>query len=139
MTPTVVELDSIRQLAGEIETFPLEFSAADRDVNWATVNGLRYLAKRFVGACKLINEPGLNNLLAGICTDIRKETEAAGLHAELLSVAAYVQRLPDTVPPTTFPTNVSFISPALVSDLGATAHPKFDPTRLVQFCREINS
>ena len=139
MTFTVLELNTIKELASEIEIFQLEFSADDIDMNWSTVNSFRHLAKRFVGACKLINEPVLNNLLADIYTDINCETETADLHAELLTIAAYVQRLPDTLPIATFVTKENFISLALISDLAATKHPEFDTTKLIQFCKEINS
>lgn len=115
MTSAVSQLESVRNLASEIEFFSLDFSAYDSDVDWATINSLRYLAKRFVGACKLINDEGLNNLLTDINTDIEFVTEAADLHAELLTVAAYVKRLPKNFPATTLFEKVSYLLNLLVA------------------------
>ena len=98
-------LDTVREIASEIENFRLRFSVDDGDLNWSTVNSFRHLAKRFESACKLVDEPGLNNLLENINTDIELEAETADLHAELLSVAAYVQRLPESSPSST-PSNM---------------------------------
>jgi predicted nucleotide-binding protein len=115
MTSAVSQLESVRNLASEIEFFSLEFSAYDSDVDWATINSLRYLAKRFVGACKLINDAGLNNLLTDINTDIEFVTETADLHAELLTVAAYVKRLSENVLAPTLCQKVSCLLDLLVA------------------------
>lgn len=135
-------LDLAIQLADEIEQFPLGNCGPsdDSDEQYALTAGFRDMARRFVGAIRRIGDPDLSNLVSTLDLDIHNYiVEAHDLRSELYVVIdALREASADPQYGENVASNSAFLNADLFLALKALPAAKFDASKLVKICDELN-
>lgn len=137
-----VALDKAIQLADEIEQFPLGKCGPsdDPDKQYAYTAGFRDIARRFVGAVKRVGDPDLSSLVSTFDLDIHNYiVDAHDLRSELYVVIdALREASADPEYGENVASNSAFLNADLLLALKALPAPKFDVSKLVKMCEELN-
>jgi hypothetical protein len=134
-------LERALTLANEIEGFPLGKCGPsdDPDKQTAYVYGFLDLGRPFVAAVKRIGDPDLSDLVSKLKLDIDYITEAYTLQAELQGVIDHLREASaDPTYGSSVKSNAAFLETSVLSALRQAQPQKFDCTKLVRFCEELN-
>lgn len=129
------------KLADEIEKFPLGNCGPsdDPDMQTAYLYGFRDLAKRFVASAKRVGDPDLSELMLNIDTAPEYITDAYDLRAELFCCIDYLKEASENPNyQKDAANNAAFLNTDVLLELKAIKTRRYDTTKLVKFCEEIN-
>jgi hypothetical protein len=134
-------LERALTLANEIEEYPLGKCGPsdDPDKQTAYVFGFLDRVRPFVAAVKRIGDSDLSEQVSKCELDICYMTEAYTLQAELQGVIDHLRE--SSADPTygsLVKSNAAFLQTSLLSSLRQAKSQKFDCTKLVRFCEELN-
>lgn len=129
------------ELAGDIEEYPLGHCSPsdDPDMQTAYLYAFLDLARPFVAAVKRIGDPDLSEEVSALNLGIDYITEAYTLKADLRGVIDHLREL--SADPTygqSVKSNMAFLEPTVLESLRRINSSKFDFTKLVRFCEELN-
>jgi hypothetical protein len=133
-------------LGAKVERFSLPESKDFCDEhNWdpdgmnRSLHRFLQIARPFVAAVKRIGDPDLSEQVARINVHINNITEAHRLQAELLGVIDHLREVSaDPTYGASVKANVAFLEPSVLAELRALNSQKFDFTKLVRLCEELN-
>jgi len=128
-------------LASEIEEFPLGKCGPsdDPDMQTAYVYGLLDLVRPFAAAVKRIGDPDLSEQVSTLDLDIEFITGAYTLKADLQGVIDHLREVSsDPTYGNSVKSNTAFLEPSVLTALCQAKATKFDCTKLVRFCEELN-
>jgi len=135
-------LDLATKLGDEIEQFPLGQCSPsdDPDFQYAYSAGFRDIARRFVGAVKRIGDPDLTDLVSSLNLDVAPYiAHAHDLRSELYVVIdALREASKDPSYGEVVASNSAFLNADLLLTLKAAPKSKFDSSKLVKMCEELN-
>ena len=137
--PTAV--DRALELAADIEQFPLGKCGPsdDPDEQTAYLYAFLDLARPFVAAIKRIGDPDLSEQVSGLNLDIGDITEAYTLKANLQGVIDHLREVSaDPTYGASVKANTAFLEPSVLAALRCAKSQKFDFTKLVRLCEELN-
>ncbi len=131
----------VREIASEIETFPLGKCGPsdDPDKQTAYLYTFRDIATRFVASVRRLGDDSLNEMIAGL--NLRPEfiEDAYTLHAELRCVVDALQEIDDeTLVKRRLALATPFIDEKIISELQGVKFPNLDTSKLVRLCEELN-
>lgn len=129
----------ILELAEQIENFRFCSPSADPDEQDAVVYGLKYLAKRFIGYARKLQNPDIQNSIREINTDIENNIyEAYNLRSDLQVVIDDIREFLSDSPGEFSALQNEYIDSSLIEELSRIQSKNYDLTKVVQFCKEIN-
>jgi hypothetical protein len=134
-------LERALELGSEIEQFPLGICGPsdDPDMQTAYIYGFLDLARPFVAAVKRIGDPDLSDQISKINLDIDDIAEAYTLKAELQGALDHLREASaDPAYSQSVKSNTAFLESSVLAALRRTKSEKFDCTKLVRFCEELN-
>jgi hypothetical protein len=128
------------EMCNEIEQFRFCGPSDDSDEQTAVIYGFKFLAKRFVGAARRIKNRDFQEALNGVTVDIVDIYDVYDLHADLQLLIDQLRELAEH--PEAYkwvgPADI-FVEPSVIADLRQSNHRKYDLTKVVRFCEELNS
>ena len=111
----------------------------DPDAVNRSLHGFLRIAHPFVAAVKRIGDPDLSEQVSGLDLNVVTIEDAHRLNAELRGVIDHLREVSaDPTYGASVKTNVAFLEPSVLSKLRALKSPKFDFTKLVRMCEELN-
>ncbi|OBX35954.1 hypothetical protein A8U91_00290 [Halomonas elongata] len=135
-------LDLATKLGDEIEQFPLGQCSPsdDPDLQYAYSTGFRDIARRFVGAVKRIGDPDLADLVPSLDLDVAPYiAHAHDFRSELYVVIdALREASKDPNYGDVVASNSAFLNADLLVSLKTVPKDKFDVSKLVKMCEELN-
>jgi hypothetical protein len=97
------------------------------------------LARPFVAAVERIGDPDLSERISRLNLDIEHITEAYTLRAELQASIDHLREVSaDSTYGTSVKSNAAFLELSVLAALRQAKSQKFDCTKLVRFCEELN-
>ncbi len=137
----VTALERALELAKEVQQFPVGHCCPsdDPDKETAYVYGFLQEARPFVAAIRRIGDPDLSDQVSGLSLDITYITEAYTLKHQLQGVIDHLRELSsDPTYGRSIRSNAAFLDPSVLEILRTTTSQKFDFSKLVRFCEELN-
>ncbi len=134
-------LERALKLANEIEGFPLGKCGPsdDPDMQTAYLYGFLGMVRPFVAAVKRIGDPDLSEQVSKLNLDIDYITEAYTLQGELQGVIDQLREASaDPTYGNSVKSNAAFLEPSVLNALRQAKPQKFDCTKLLRFCEELN-
>jgi hypothetical protein len=136
MEPKTTEL---LDLAEQIENFRFCSPSADTDEQTAAVYGFKYLAKRFIGHARKIQNQDIQNSIAQINTDIEDSIyQAYDLNSDLQVIIDDIRDLLLEPSVKWSVVQTEFIDSSIIENLSQVQNTKYDLAKVIQFCLEIN-
>ena len=129
------------QLATDVERFPLGKCGPSEDLEgqWGYIYAFLDVVRPFVAAIKRIGDPDLSEQVSGFNLDINYITEAYTLKADLQGVIDHLREVAaDPTYGASIKANAAFLDPSVLAALRGTKSQKFDFTKLVRLCEELN-
>lgn len=134
-------LERALALAGKIEQFPLGKCGPgdDPDMQTAYLYGFLDLVRPFVAAVRRIGDPDLSDQVSKLDLDVDTITGAYTLKAELQGAIDHLHEAStDPAYGKSIRANTAFLEPSVLAALRQAQAQKFDCTKLVRFCEELN-
>jgi hypothetical protein len=129
----------ILELAEQIENFRFCSPSDDPDEQDAVVYGFKFLAKRFIGHARKIQNQDFQNSLGQINVDIENDIrEAYDLRSDLQVVIDDIRELLSQPNIEWSAIQNEYIDSSIIEKLNQNQNKKYDLTKVIQFCREIN-
>jgi hypothetical protein len=138
MTIKQTRLASLLETAEAIEKFHFCGLSDDPDDQTAVIYGFKHLVKRFVGAARKIQNQEFQEELRTINTNIETLYEAYDLHSDIQPVIDQLRDLAEH-PVEWSVTTGEFVDTSIIEQLRQTKSSKYDLTKVVRFCEELNS
>jgi len=129
------------ELATDVEKFPLSKCGPsdDPDEQTAYLYGFLDVVRPFVAAIKRIGDPDLSEQVSGLVLDIVEITEAYTLKADLQGVIDHLREFAaDPTYSASIKANAAFLEPSVLAALRGVKSEKFDFTKLIRLCEELN-
>ena len=131
-------LSKLLELADEIESFRFCGPSDDPDEQTNVIYGFKHLAKKFIGTARRVKNQEFQEDLQLINANIDSIYEAYDLHSEVQILIDHLREIAEH--PVEFQSiSGSFINPQIVEQLCLVEGFKFDLSKIIQFCEELNS
>lgn len=131
-------LTKLLQLAAEIEAFRFCGPSDDPDEQTATIYGFKRLVKSFIGIAHRVKNQEFQEDLKLINTNIDSIFEVYDLNADLQIIIDRLREVAEH--PIEFQNiSSSFIDLKIIEELRLVKGFKFDLSKIVRFCEELNS
>lgn len=132
------KLTNLLELADEIEAFRFCGPSDDLEMQTGVVYGFKYLAKRFIGSARRVRNQELHNALKEIDTNIENIYEAYDLHADIQPLIDQLREIIEN-PVEWSEVSGEFVDSSIIEQLHQITNSKFDLTKVIRFCEELNS
>lgn len=128
------------EMCDEIERFRFCGPGDDPDEQTNVVYGFKFLAKRFVGTARRIKNRDFQEALNGVTVDIDDIYDVYDLRADLQLLIDQLRELAEHPEACEWvgPADI-FVEPSVIADLRQSNNRKYDLTKVVRFCEELNS
>lgn len=131
-------LNKLLELANEIESFTFCGPSDDPDEQTAVIYGFKHLVKKFIGTARNVKNQEFQEDLKLIDTNIDLIYEVYDLRADVQIIIDHLREIAEH--PVEFQnTSGSFIEPQIIEQLRLVEGCKFDLSKIVRFCEELNS
>jgi hypothetical protein len=126
------------EFAEQIENFKFCSPSDDPDEQDAVVYGFKHLTKRFVGCARKIQNQGIQDAIKALNTDVDNIYGVLDLHANLQVIIDDLRELL-THSIEWSVVESEFIDSSIIESLQQVKSKKYDLTKVIEFCQEINS
>jgi hypothetical protein len=125
------------ELAEQIENYKFCSPSDDPEIQDNVVFGFRHLTKRFIGYARKIQNQGFQDSIKEIKTDVESVYDVFDLHAELQIVIDDLREILNQSVEWSV-TETEFIDSSIIESLSQVKSKKYDLSKVVKFCQEIN-
>jgi hypothetical protein len=133
-----VRLGKLLELSDEIESFRFCGPSDDPDEQTAVIYGFKHLVKTFIGIARRVKNQEFQEDLQAINTNIDSIHEVYDLSTDVQVLIDHLREIAEH--PIEFQsTSVSFVHPQIIEQLRLVESFKFDMSKVIRFCEEINS
>lgn len=133
-----VRLSKLLELANEIESFRFCGPSDDPDEQIAVIYGFKHLVKNFIGIARRVKNQEFQEDLQAINTNIDSIHEVYDLSADVQVLIDHLREIAEH--PVEFQsTSGSFVDPQIIEQLRLVEGFKFDMSKVIRFCEELNS
>ena len=128
----------ILELAEQIENFPLS-SSDDTDVETAVIYSFKHLVKRFLGHARKIQHQGFQGAITQINVNLVESIyDAYDLHSDLQVIVDELKELMSKPSTEWMVLQTEYIDSSVIEVLNKIKNQKYDLSKVIQFCEEIN-
>jgi len=133
------KLTNLLGLAREVDTFQFCSPSDDPDEQTNVVYGFKHLAKKFIGLASRVQNRELQIMLKQIDTNIENNIlQVYDLHADIQPLIDYIREITETSIEWSEILD-EFIDSSIIEQLNQIKNSKFDLTKVIRFCEELNN
>ena len=131
-------LNKLLELAGEIESFHFCGPSDDTDEQTNVIYGFKHLVKNFIGAARRVKNQEFQQDLKALNTNIDSIYEVYDLSADVQVLIDHLREITEH-PIEWQNTSDKFVDFQIIEQLRLVKDSKFDMSKVIQFCEELNS
>jgi hypothetical protein len=131
-------LNKLLELAGEIEAFRFCGPGDDPDEQTNVIYGFKHLVKNFVGAARRVKNQEFQEDLKALNTNVDSIYEVYDLSADVQVLIDHLREIVEH-PIEWQNTSDKFVDLQIIEQLQLVKNSRFDMSKVIRFCEELNS